>query len=140
MAKYLYGGAAQTQGRFGAVAPGDQLDLTDAEAANLPSSFLKIPTAYRDKLYQVNSYTVLQADHAKLLLTKQAGAINITLPAAPATPFFIEIQHGETAGAFNVTVLRNGATIDGAAADFVITPTIGRKGFMYNGNGNWISF
>jgi len=67
------------------------------------------------------------------------GPITITLPGSPADNAFVGIWDGDdNAGANNITIARNGSTIDGVSADFIIDVDSGRVDLIYSSAaGTW---
>lgn len=76
-----------------------------------------------------------------ILVNKPTGTVNITLPSSAAAGRLITIKDiGGAASSFNITVLRNGGTIDGAASNYVINTDHGALRLV-NGDGSsswWI--
>jgi len=64
------------------------------------------------------------------------GSFTVTLPATPGdADNVVVVDVGGAAGTNNITVARNGSTINGAAADFVIDQNWGGANFAYNNTG-----
>lgn len=68
-----------------------------------------------------------------------AGAINATLPASPVAGDWVVINGGPSATANDVNILRNGKTINGAAADGLIDTNYAIWRAVYDGTG-WVTF
>lgn len=77
------------------------------------------------------SYTAVAGD--KIIADTTAGAFNITLPATPATGNTVEITDGSDWSVNNLTVLRNGSTIEGGADDVLISTKGVTVQFIYSG-------
>ena len=70
-----------------------------------------------------------------VLANTSGGAFTVTLPASPsAGAQVIVADSGDAFGTNNLTVARNGETIDGTAADFVLDITGVSVQFVYNGS------
>lgn len=86
--------------------------------------------------FKTAAYTASTGD--KVFVDCSGGAVTITLPATPSTGNEVIVSDSSgDAATNNVTVARNGSTIDGAAADFVIDLNYGGCGFAYNGT-TWV--
>ena len=73
-----------------------------------------------------------------MILSVKTSAAAYTLPASPTLGVNFDFQFGPGAVG-DITLGRNGKTIDGAAADLTIPiATVQRQGVYYNGTG-WIS-
>lgn len=138
MARYVWSGSSRNVGRFGTLATGDVVELTEAEAAYVDNDsgnlFFPEPVAARLDIPKSTAYTVLAADDGKTVVSTHSEAVTYTLPAAPSAGFQVEFVHSGTG---DVTIDRNGKTIDGVASN--LTLTAGRVGVYYNGAG-WVSF
>lgn len=66
-------------------------------------------------LVKTANYTAVAGD--KILADTSAGAFTITLPATPAAGTLIEIADGADWSINNLTVARNGSTIEGSSED-----------------------
>lgn len=152
MPKYIYGGADKHIGRFGLVKTGDELNLTDDEADAISAdttNWVKKPDDSKSKIAdngagvstKSGDYTVTTSDKLIKADTSLAvGAFSLTLPATPTFGQIVEVVDiGASASTKNVTIARNGKTIDGAASDVVIDTNGGSKRLYYNGSG-WKSF
>jgi len=66
-----------------------------------------------------SNYTA--ANNNRIIADTSNGAFSITLPASPITGDYIVLTDGGDWAANNLTVLRNGSTIEGQADDLLIT-------------------
>lgn len=64
------------------------------------------------------NYTAVSGD--KLICDTSGGAFSITLPAGPATGDYVELTDGGNWNTNNLTVLRNGSTIEGVTDDLLV--------------------
>jgi hypothetical protein len=85
------------------------------------------------------AYTILPADY--IIRCNHTTGVTITLPASPRVgqQFLIKDVSASGASTFNITVARNGSTIDGAAANFTISTTGATIGFVCVGTNAWNS-
>ena len=75
------------------------------------------------------------SDLEGVLANTSGGAFTVTLPASPsAGAQIIVADSGDAFGTNNLTVARNGETIDGTAANFVLDITGVSVQFVYNGS------
>lgn len=67
---------------------------------------------------KTTTYTAVNGD--KIIADTTGGSFTITLPASPATGHFVEIVDGGDWTVNNLTIARNGSTIEGSAEDLLI--------------------
>lgn len=78
------------------------------------------------------AYTAVNGDI--VYVDTSGGAVTIDLPITPNTGDLVFIKDsGGVARTDNITVDRNGETIDGVAADFIIDLNYGQSDFAYDG-------
>jgi hypothetical protein len=83
-------------------------------------------------LFKTANYTAVAGDI--VYVDTSAIAITILLPASPATGSTVWVMDANNnATVNNITVGRNGSTIDGVAADFIIDVNAGKMEFIYSG-------
>ena len=70
-------------------------------------------------LRKTSNYTANVGDY--LIADTTAGSFTITLPANPTTGDFVQIADGANQETYNLTVARNGETIEGNADDVTLT-------------------
>jgi Collagen triple helix repeat (20 copies) len=80
----------------------------------------------------VNS-THTAVDKQRLIVDTSAGAFSLTLPATPAIGTYVQITDGADLLTNPLTVVRNGSTIEGIAADFVMDVPNATFEFIYDG-------
>jgi hypothetical protein len=84
------------------------------------------------RLYKSGAYTAVAGD--EILADSAVAAITITLPASPSTDDYVKVMDcGQNATTNNITIARNGSTINGAAEDFVIDEDMGGVELIYSG-------
>ena len=140
---YLWIGPASNLGRFGTVANGATLALTDDErdtiaAGQNPSYLIVAPVGVKVEKQVTTTYTALQADSGKLLRLTFASGATITLPTSPNIGTNLEFAHGPTSAA-TATLDPGSNAIDGTVATFALTTTVNRKGLIFGSSG-WVSY
>ena len=70
---------------------------------------------------------------SKIIADTSGGAFTITLPALPATGAVVEIVDGANWATNNLTIGRNGQTIEGAASNLVLNTGGGKVELVYDG-------
>ena len=87
---------------------------------------------------KTSTYTAVAGD--ALDVNTAAGAFSITLPPSPAQGDIITLYNTQNNwGTNNLTLGRNGNTIDGVAADYVLRKSYLRVQLIYSGT-TWITF
>lgn len=80
---------------------------------------------------KIANYTAVSGD--RLICDTSGGSFNITLPATPATGDYVELTDGSDWFTTNLTVLRNGSTIEGATNDVLLNVKGITVYFVYDG-------
>lgn len=84
-------------------------------------------------LFKTGAYTASAGEIVGV--GSDTAEITITLPSSPTTNDYVGVWDADdNAGTNNITVARNGSTIDGASEDFVINLNGGRVDLIYNGS------
>lgn len=140
---YIFGGTTGTMvGRFGALTKGDVVNLTDEEVTSVAGSsqWARKPTIQDKKFIQKNAdATLTNAQSGHVINSNHSSAVVYTLPASPDLGCNYDFQFGSGANG-DITVARNGKTIDGAASNLTIAQaSVNRSGLYYNGTG-WITY
>jgi hypothetical protein len=78
------------------------------------------------------NYTATNRDH--ILADTTGGAFTITLPASPAIGHNVVLYDNNSWGTNNLTVARNGNTIETLADDFTLDVSSIKVEFIYNGS------
>jgi len=73
------------------------------------------------------------SDKDGIIADTSGGSFTVTLPATPTTGFQVYIADGEDWGTNNLTVARNGSTIEGLAEDLVLDIKGAAVQFIYDG-------
>ena len=84
---------------------------------------------------KTSNYTAAVSD--RILANTSAGAFTITLPSAPITGSEVYIADGNNFSTANVTIARNGKTIDKTAEDLVLDIGGAAVQLVYDGTSNW---
>jgi len=123
-------GAQGPQGVTGAQGPQGPsgASVTGAQGPQGPSGAL---TAWAVKS---TTYTAVNGD--RLIANTSAGVFTITLPATPVTGAYVVITDANNWSANNLTVARNGSTIEGYAQDLVLDQKGVTVELIYDG-GTW---
>lgn len=140
---YIWLGVTGTLvGRFGPLTKGDVVSLTDEEVTAVAGNTLwaVLPVNSDKKFLPLATATTLTvAQTGLVILSSHTAPVTYTLPAAPTGGIGYDFQFAPGAVG-DITLGRNGKTIDGLSADFVIAiATVCRCGVYYNGTG-WISY
>lgn len=78
------------------------------------------------------NYTAVNGD--RILADTSGGTFTITLPATPTNGAYVQISDAEDFNAVNLTVARNGSTIEGLTDDVVLDLKGCTFEFIYNGS------
>ena len=78
------------------------------------------------------NYTAVDGD--RILADTSGGTFTITLPATPTNGAYVQISDAEDFNAVNLTVARNGSTIEGLTDDVVLDLKGCTFEFIYNGS------
>jgi len=140
---YIWGGATGTQvGRFGTLTKGQVVSLTDEEATAVTGNALwaRKPTIQDKKFIQKNSdATLTNAQSGHVINSNHSTGVTYTLPATPDFGCNFDFQFGSNANG-DITLGRNGKTIDGAASNLVLAQaSVNRSGIYYNGT-EWVTY
>lgn len=80
---------------------------------------------------KTSNYTAVNGD--AIVANTSGGSFNITLPATPVSGTMIAIADGNNWSTNNLTVLRNGSTIEGVADNLILDVRDVRIDLVYNG-------
>jgi hypothetical protein len=84
-------------------------------------------------VYKIANYTANSGE--RVMVGSDTGAITITLPATPAAGYSVGVWDADNgASTNNITIARNGETIDGVAADDVINVNGGKFEYVFDGS------
>jgi hypothetical protein len=84
-------------------------------------------------------WTTISANHTaanreRLMLNSSTGPFSLTLPAAPATGTYIQLTDGANLATHNVTIIRNGSTIENIDQDLALDTPNATFEFIYDGS------
>jgi hypothetical protein len=77
------------------------------------------------------NYTAVNRE--RLMLNSTAGPFTLTLPATPATGTYIQLTDGANLATHNVTIIRNGSTIENIDQDLALDTPNATFEFIYDG-------
>lgn len=97
--------------------------------ANLSTYFSNIATG---AVYATTGLTAVNGD--AIFADTSGGAFTVTLPLNPDPSNYVSVFDCGDAANNNITVDRNGETIDGVAQDFVLDENHGQVQFIYTGS------
>lgn len=80
---------------------------------------------------KTSNYTAVNGD--RLVADTSGGTFTITLPATPSTGTSVQISDGSNWASTNLTVGRNGSTIEGSASNLTLDVEGGAVELVYNG-------
>jgi len=83
-------------------------------------------------IVKTSNYTASNRDH--ILADTTSGSFTITLPASPAIGHNVVLYDNNSWGTNNLTVARNGNTIETLADDFTLDVSSIKVEFIYNGS------
>jgi Collagen triple helix repeat (20 copies) len=81
---------------------------------------------------KTSNYTAVDGD--RLIADTTGGTFTITLPATPSAGDYVQISDGGNWNVTNLTVARNGSTIDGYADDLLLNLSGVTVEFIYDGS------
>ena len=104
---------------------------TDVKNVSINSSYLTNPWLYKN-----SAYTAVNND--RIAANTSGGAFTITLPASPAYGTNVTfIDEGKTWDTNNLTIARNGSTIEGLAENFIVNATGDMVMTMFYNGSTW---
>ena len=83
--------------------------------------------------YIVSTSNVTATANQGIIADTSGGSFTVTLPASPSTGDKVFIADGADFATNNLTVARNGSTIEGASEDFILDVGGPNVGFIYDG-------
>ena len=84
--------------------------------------------------YVAKTTTYTASANEGIIANTSGGAWTLTLPASPSTGDKVFVADGGDWSTNNLTVARNGSTIEGSAADFIMNYGGVNVGFIYDGS------
>ena len=82
-------------------------------------------------LRKTSDYTAVNGD--RIIADTSGGTFTITLPAAPSVGYSVIIVDGDDWSSTNLTVARNGSTIEGSAENLNVDIAAIQVNFVYDG-------
>lgn len=75
-------------------------------------------------------------------VSTSAGAVTLTLPATPSTSAYVYVMDSDASfSSHNLTIARNGQTIDGSASNLVLSTNGAFRGLVFSGaTPSWRTF
>ena len=83
--------------------------------------------------YSVSTSNVTATANQGIIADTSGGSFTVTLPASPSTGDKVFIADGADFATNNLTVARNGSTIEGTSEDFILDVGGPNVGFIYDG-------
>lgn len=80
---------------------------------------------------KTTTYTAVNGD--RVIADTSGGAWTLTLPASPSVGYYVQITDGANFATYNLTVARNGSTIEGASDDVLLDIPGTTFEFIYDG-------
>ena len=83
-------------------------------------------------IFKTANYVAKDNDH--IMTNTSGGSFTITLPATPSAGNSVTLYDGASWAVNNLTIARNGSTIEGIADDFSLDISSIKVEFIYNGS------
>lgn len=98
------------------------------------SQWITVVNNQSDPVYKqkTSNYTAINRD--RIIADTSGGSFTITLPASPSLGNSVVIYDNASWAINNLTIARNGSTIEGIADDFVLDIASIKVEFIYNGS------
>lgn len=114
-------------------------DSTDASfniyySDGTSSQWINAVNNQNDPVFRVKTANYTASNRDQIIADTSAGSFTITLPASPISGTAVTIFDNASWGVNNLTIARNGSTIEGIADDFVLDVSSIKVEFIYNGS------
>ncbi len=114
-------------------------DSTDASfniyySDGTSSQWVNAVNNQNDPVFRVKTANYTASNRDQIIADTSAGSFTITLPASPISGTAVTIFDNASWGVNNLTIARNGSTIEGIADDFVLDVSSIKVEFIYNGS------
>lgn len=87
-----------------------------------------------DPVFRVKTSNYTASNRDQIIADTSGGSFTITLPASPIAGTSVTLYDNASWGTNNLTIARNGSTIEGVADDFVLDVSSIKVEFIYNGS------
>jgi hypothetical protein len=131
-------GASGVSGINGATGPQGVQGIQGASGVNGATGIQGATGAIQNWVVKTTTYTAVNKD--SIVADTSGGVFTITLPATPSTGFSISLADGAgTWATNNLTVARNGSTIEGSTLDLILDVNNTTVNLVYDGS-TWQAF
>jgi hypothetical protein len=98
------------------------------------SQWVSAVSSQADAAFRIKTSNYTASNRDNIIADTSAGSFTITLPASPTAGQYVTIYDNASWGINNLTIGRNGSTIESLADDFVIDVSSIKVEFIYNGS------
>ena len=98
------------------------------------SQWVNVVNNQNDPVFRVKTSNYTASNRDQIIADTSGGSFTITLPASPTAGTSVTIYDNASWGTNNLTIARNGSTIEGVADDFVLDVSSIKVEFIYNGS------
>jgi hypothetical protein len=98
------------------------------------SQWVSAVSSQADAAFRIKTSNYTASNRDNIIADTSAGGFTVTLPASPTAGQYVTIYDNASWGINNLTIGRNGSTIESLADDFVIDVSSIKVEFIYNGS------
>ncbi len=98
------------------------------------SQWVNVVNNQNDPVFRVKTSNYTASNRDQIIADTSGGSFTITLPASPIAGTAVTLYDNASWGTNNLTIARNGSTIEGVADDFVLDVSSIKVEFIYNGS------
>lgn len=98
------------------------------------SQWINAVNNQNDPVFRVKTSNYTASNRDQIIADTSGGSFTITLPASPIAGASVTLYDNASWGTNNLTIARNGSTIEGVADDFVLDVSSIKVEFIYNGS------
>jgi len=98
------------------------------------SQWVSVVSSQADAAFRIKTSNYTASNRDNIIADTSAGSFTVTLPASPTSGQYVTIYDNASWGINNLTIGRNGSTIENIADDFVIDVSSIKVEFIYNGS------
>ena len=98
------------------------------------SQWINAVNNQNDPVFRVKTSNYTASNRDQIIADTSGGSFTITLPASPIAGTSVTLYDNASWGTNNLTIARNGSTIEGVADDFVLDVSSIKVEFIYNGS------